>query len=647
MRFAYPQVLWLLLLLPVLGALAWQRLRAGRRTLDESLSEKMAARLTAHLNPRAAGLATVLLLLAALLVVVGAARPQRGSQYVTATRKGIDLIIALDVSESMLAEDLKPNRLLRARHEIASILDRLEGDRVGLVAFAGAAFVQCPLTLDYAAARMFLEYMGPDLIPEPGTNLADALEVSARAFESEGDGFRALVLISDGEDHLGEVEAAAREARKMRVRVFTVGIGSESGEPIPIRNAEGEVDGYKKDRDGKIVMTRLNELPLREIADQTGGLYVRAGGTLGLERILDEIAGMEKKELSGGIRMLYEDRYSYFVWPALVLLFAAWWIPGRRRGSVAVGRPSGLGRAGAKVVLLALSWTLAGAGAVAGAQSAHAPPVPSGQMGGPGQGAGGPQMPPGSPQEEMPPQEQWNDWLAENEVFRSDHPRDPRPFYNLGNLFHLKGELEDATGLYELALGKTGEELGARAAYNKGNTLYKLGRLPEARAAYAHSLAQDPGFEDAKINLELTQRLLDQMQAQRDSSQQQEGGENQQQSEDQQNEQQQEQNEDQSSEQQQEQNEQDQQGEQNQQDQQQPEDQEGDEQQQPEEEPSEQEDQQQPQDGEPNPTEADSTQTLSETQLLQILKALEGSEKELLERRFQARSRNEKVEKDW
>lgn len=635
MRFAYPQVLWLLLLLPVLGALAWQRLKAGRRTLAASLSDRMAARLTAHLNPRTAGLATGLLLLAAALVLLGAARPQRGTQYVTATRKGIDLIIALDVSESMLAEDLKPNRLLRARHEIASILDRLEGDRVGLVAFAGAAFVQCPLTLDYAAARMFLEYMGPDLIPEPGTNLADALEVSTRAFESEGDEFRALVLISDGEDHIGEAQAAAREARKNGVRIFTVGIGSESGEPIPIRNAEGEVDGYKKDQAGKIVMTRLNEAPLREIADQTGGLYVRAGGTLGLDRILDEIAGMEKKELSGGIRMLYEDRYSYFVWPALVLLLAQWWIPGRRRGFPAARGPSGLGGVGALTILLAVSWALTSVGFSAAAQVAAPRPQPPGQTGVPAAGAGPTQLPPGSPVEEMPPEDLWNEWLAENEVFRSENPRDPRPFYNLGNLFHLKGELEDATGLYELALGKTGEELGARAAYNKGNTLYKLGRLPEARDAYASALAQDPGFEDAKINLELTQRLLDQMTSEPDSSQQQD-----------QDEQQQDQNgEDQSSEQQQQQDqdEQDQQGEQNREP---PEEQEGDEQNQPEEQ-SPDEEQQEPREGESNPAEADSLQNLSETQLLQILKALEGSEKELLEKRFQARSRNEKVEKDW
>ena len=277
-------VLWLLLALPLLGRRPCAGRRRGERALEARSAPRMAARLTARARRARTDLRALLVLLALGCLILGAARPQRGAQYVSAKRTGGDVVIALDVSSSMLAEDLKPSRLQRARHEIASILDRLQGDRVGLVAFAGAAFVQCPLTLDYSAARMFLDFMGPDLIPEPGTDLGEALRVATRAFGEEGEGYRALVLITDGEDHAGDVEAAAQDARKAGVRVFAVGIGGGGGEPIPERDAAGKVTGFKQDREGRVVMSRLHEETLRQIAETTGGIYVAAGSTLGLDR---------------------------------------------------------------------------------------------------------------------------------------------------------------------------------------------------------------------------------------------------------------------------------------------------------------------------------------------------------------------------
>jgi len=502
MRFANPEMLWLLLLLPVLAGLAGWRLRAGDAQLRRAMSEPMAARLTSHLVRGRLRWTLFLMILAMGLVILGGARPQRGTQYITAAREGIDVIVALDVSESMLAEDLKPSRLLRARHEIAGIIDRLRGDRIGLVAFAGAAFVQCPLTLDYAAARMFLEYMGPDLIPEPGTSLAEAISVACRAFESEGDEFKALILISDGEDHVGDLEKAVRAARQQGVRIFSVGIGSESGEPIPLRDGAGAVTGYKRDQEGKIVMTRLNEAPLRQAAEDTRGLYVRAGGTLGLDRIMSEIERMEKKELSGGVRVLYEDRYSYFVWPAAILLLGLWFLPGRRPGGVpgrASRRPAAVSLLLAGFLLLAGTVPQAGSqgmpqGGSQGRPQGGSQGMPQGGSQGMPQGGslamppggaqlppGGAQLPPGSPRDEMLDEEQWNELLARNEVYRAEHPEDPRPFFNLGNLYHLKGDFEDATEFYDVAAGRSDAALSARVAYNRGNTLYKMGRLAEAR----------------------------------------------------------------------------------------------------------------------------------------------------------------------
>jgi len=392
MRFAHPQLLWLLLLLLPLGLFAWARLRAGQTALVRALGPSMAERLTAHLSPGRRRGRLLLLLLALAFLILGVAQPQRGTHYATATRRGIDLIVALDVSESMLAEDLKPSRLVQARHEIAGILDRLKGDRVGLVAFAGAAFVQCPLTLDYAAARMFLEFMTPELIPEPGTSLAEAIRVSLRAFGPEEEGFRALILITDGEDHVGDVRQAAQEARRAGVRVFAVGIGSETGEPIPLRDAQGKIEGYKKDNSGKVVLTRLDPSALEEIANVTGGLFIQAGGMLGLERILMEIDRMEKRELEAGIRVLYEERYFYFAWLVFACLIIEWRIPTRRiwRKSAAARRSAGRFRVGLIVLLLAV--------AIAAAQAQPATPS-SGAS--PAVSRGG--MPPGGVSSGMPP----------------------------------------------------------------------------------------------------------------------------------------------------------------------------------------------------------------------------------------------------
>ncbi len=664
----------MLLLLPVVGLLAWSRLRGGLRALDRALSATMAARLTQHLSLRRRAWGLAAMLGALFFLTLAVARPQRGTQYATAARRGIDVIVALDVSESMLAEDLKPNRLVRARHEISAILDRLKGDRVGLIAFAGAAFVQCPLTLDYAAARMFLNYMGPELIPEPGTNLADAVRVATRAFESEEAGFRALVLISDGEDHTGGLDEALDRAREADVRVFTVGIGNESGEPIPVRDDEGQITGYKKDREGKVVLTRLNEAPLRQLAERTGGAYVRAAGSLGLDRVLAEIDAMEKRELQGGVRVLYEERYSYFVWPALLLLLAQWWIPLRRRGHSWAGG----GRTVAPLlVLAALGLAAASPGT---AQQPVAAPVGAPPAAPPGAMAPGssPAMGPAAAvpypvaPSEVPPEERLSALIEENQVRRARDPDDPRPLYNLGTLEHLQGGLEQAQEYYGVASNWAEGELGARVAYNLGNTLYRLGRLEEARDAFARAVGFDPDFEDAKVNLELTQRALDRMQSRPDSTAQQSPGDS---TQDQQDSEEQQKSKQQDPEQQnpEQQERQPQDRQQPQRDpeseddaQQQPRDQQQDsadqqqqgqdQEQRERQQQSQQEEQEQPPQQESEEQQsaqshqesaADSTLSAQQMQLMQILKGLEASERELLESRFQARSRNLNVEKDW
>ncbi len=225
----------------------------------------------------------------------------------------------------MTARDVKPNRLARAKLELSALLDRLSGDRVGIVVFAEEAFVQCPLTTDYAAAKLFLRAVGPDSIPQQGTSIESALSAAGEVLAATERGARskAVLLLTDGEDHEPGALEAADELAAQGVRVFAVGIGSPAGEPIPIADPQGNVVGYKKDRQGATVLTRLDEGLLRQIADRTHGRYFHSrGGTLDLGPVRDEIDRLDKSELEGRLTVAYEDQYAFAAFPGFLLLLA-------------------------------------------------------------------------------------------------------------------------------------------------------------------------------------------------------------------------------------------------------------------------------------------------------------------------------------
>ena len=269
------------------------------------------------------------------LFSLGLLRPQIGEREVSVTRRGIDVIVAVDASRSMHARDVLPSRLERAKLELASFIDRLAGDRVGLVAFAGEAFVQCPLTHDYAAAKLFLRAIDPEAIPSQGTAIASALRTAKEMFEAAADGAksRVVLLLSDGEDHSGQVEAATRSLAEAGIRVYALGIGSAAGSPIPILDSEGRVVSYRKDRQGRTVISRLEDRQLQAIAEATGGRYFLAdGGDLGMGAIAAELARLEKSEREGRLAMQWEEAYHLLLAPALALLFLAAFVSeGRRR----------------------------------------------------------------------------------------------------------------------------------------------------------------------------------------------------------------------------------------------------------------------------------------------------------------------------
>ena len=340
-RFGVETLLYAYLLLPALLALEWWAAVRRRRALDRFGERGRIDRLTAAVSRRAQLTRSILVLVAVALLVTALARPQFGDRVETVRREGQDLVVALDLSASMEAEDIAPNRLAAAKLAVGRLIERLDGDRIGLVAFAGEAFVQSPLTLDYAAATMFLNAMEPDLVPVPGTDLGQAIEAALDGFGEAGERSRRLVVITDGEDHEGALDPAVDRAVDEGVRVYAVGMGSTEGVPIPSFDEAGAPNGFLRDEEGSVVTTRLDDVTLQQVADRTGGAYYHAAGGSGaaFERLVEELTGGDGEEIESREVTLYEEQYQIFLGLALALLLVETLIPERRRAADAwVGR---------------------------------------------------------------------------------------------------------------------------------------------------------------------------------------------------------------------------------------------------------------------------------------------------------------------
>ena len=263
---------------------------------------------------------SALIILGIGFMIVALAQPQWGFEWEELKQEGVDIIIAIDVSNSMLAGDIKPNRLERAKRKIADLLQMMEGDRIGLVAFAGTSYLQCPLTLDYSAAAIFLDSIDTDLIPVQGTAIGQAIKTATKAFSQTEKKSKALILITDGEDHEGKALEAAKEAAEEGVIIFTIGIGQEMGAPMPsLKNGKG----FKKDKSGEVVVSRLNETVLQKISLETGGSYVRSvTGDLDLDKIYrtDIKQRVDTKELTSSRKKLWQDRFQWFLFIGLMCL---------------------------------------------------------------------------------------------------------------------------------------------------------------------------------------------------------------------------------------------------------------------------------------------------------------------------------------
>ena len=323
--FAAIKYLWLLLLVPVLPLLYALSLVLRRRRLAKLGDPAAAVRLMPHYSRAKGWIRLILVDLAVGLLAIALARPQIGAKLAERETRGAEIMICLDVSNSMLAEDYSPNRLERAKLAISRLVDRLRDDRIGLIIFAGKPFVQLPITTDYVSAKMFLSSIGPDSVPVQGTAIGDAVLTAVKSFSSQSEKSRAIILITDGENHEDDAVAAAKQAAEAGVKLYTIGVGSPEGQPIRLN---GEL---LKDKDGNIVVTKLDEGTLRKMAQAGGGAYVRAGNEeFGLNPIIDDLRRLEDEHFKSVVFEEYDEQYMYFVAAALVLLAVAFLIGDRR-----------------------------------------------------------------------------------------------------------------------------------------------------------------------------------------------------------------------------------------------------------------------------------------------------------------------------
>lgn len=330
-RFGAAEMLLGLLAIPAIGVFLYVTSRRARRALAAFGDTPLMRRLSASVNRRGRLAKRVLVLTTIGLLIIAMGRPQFGTRVETVRRQGLDVMVAIDVSRSMLAEDIAPNRLDKAKFAVADLIGRLDGDRIGLVAFAGEAFVQSPLTLDYAAARMFLNAMEPDIVSVQGTDVGAALSTALDAFDAGTNQHQVLIAITDGEDHEGAIDEAVARALEGGVRIFTVGMGSPDGVPIPEYDAAGRRSGFVRDEAGSIVTSRLDEATLMRIAEETGGAYYRATARGSEpEDLADQLTGEEGQELEAQQVTRFEEQYQLFLGLALLLLVAEMLIPDRR-----------------------------------------------------------------------------------------------------------------------------------------------------------------------------------------------------------------------------------------------------------------------------------------------------------------------------
>jgi Ca-activated chloride channel family protein len=471
MEFTQPVYFYLALslvvILPLAGILIFWRRKSDYRAFG---TKEAFENLTSHLSSFRRLVKIILLMLGLFFITLAMSGPQWGSKMVEVHRQGVDVIIALDVSRSMLAEDIKPNRLQRAEQELTALIDQLKGDRVGVLAFAGNAQMACPLTTDFEAAKMFLSYLTPDSVTLPGTSLGEAIHFGISMFPKGDEGSRVLVLLTDGEDHHSQPAEAAEAAKAAGIHIISIGFGTPGGEPVPLRDNAGNVSGYIKDASGKSVVSRLDEPLLKQITQITGGAYwPSATGSLEANRLAELIGQMQKRDISAGQYGSYEDRFQFALLPGVLLLLAAFWLPQKKRAWLLV-------------VLLALVFPAAPARADTGSDVNQGNRAYTNQR--------------------------YEQALQKYQDAQIKNPGSAVVQYDLGDALHKLGKFEEADAAYRQTLKAKDLKLAAKAWYNLGNNFLQQRKFSEAIEPYQRALKINPRDEDTLNNLAMALRFL-------------------------------------------------------------------------------------------------------------------------------------------
>ena len=491
MKFDHPHILFFLWgLLPLAGLLVYGIFR-HKKILARYANASIFDHILPGFSYGPKWLKLILAVLATGFAVVALAGPLAGYRWEKTTQKGVDIMIALDCSRSMLAQDVSPTRLTRAKREIIDLTRLMHSDRAGLVAFSGAAVLQCPLTLDYNAFGIFLDALDPDYLPVGGTDLTAALETCYNGFDPASTAGKAVILITDGEDTAGDESALTKVVEKFakeKVRIFAIGVGDPAGAPIPAKGG-----GFKKDSTGNIILSKVDETMLKKITAMTQGRYVRSvAGDMDLEQIYsgDILGTMERKELTQGRKKVWEKRFQWALLPCVLLLLAELTFPqgpGRKRGA----------KGGRSLICLAIAMGLMAPGlARAGFWTS---PVKQG-------------MQAWDNRQFQQAKKHFIDAQLEN-------PDDPRLYYNIGAAAYAAGEYDLAESNFAQAVNAKDRELKHNALYNLANTHYRKNQLNKAIEDYQNLLKEFPDDTQAKENLAFVKKKLEEKKQQQQNQQ--------------------------------------------------------------------------------------------------------------------------------
>ena len=517
MNFAHGQILWLLLVFPpVLAVFFWWALRERQRLTIQFIEARLLSGLISGVSPARQKFRFACLIVAVVLLIVALARPQWGFTWVESKQKGLDIVVAIDTSKSMLAEDIVPNRLARAKLAALDLMQQAKSDRLGLVAFAGSAFLQCPLTIDDNAFRQSVTTLDVNIIPQGGTAVAEAINMALTAFK-EGDNFKVLVLFTDGEDNDEGALEAAQAAAKEGLKIFTVGVGTAQGEILRIKDAKGRTD-YIRDDQGNVVKSHLNESLLREIAAATEGGYLQLSGTKTMDTLYSTgLAPLPKSEGQEKLVKRYYERYHWPLAAAIVLLFVEMLLPPRKgeraakketattissratSGAEVKSTVAGAGEGVRLALLLGLiTWSfVAGASPASGLKNYRAG--------------------------------KFDVALKEYQQAIEQRKDDLRLHFNAGTVAYRLTNYAAAAQYFTTAANAADLKLQQAAYFNLGNTQFRLGEVTEdldallvqweaATKSYQSAVTLDKNDLDAAHNLALVKLAVEQIKLMREAA---------------------------------------------------------------------------------------------------------------------------------